>query len=147
MATLDPREVLRVLLEADVDFVVVGGVAAIAHGSSYLTRDFDAVIPITVENCRRILTALSPYSPRFYQAHGKPKVDRTPEELAAFKNLYLDTALGTIDLLGSLPPVGDFARVAESAIDRGQRKATWPSGPRTTRVATMVNAGRAPRLH
>jgi hypothetical protein len=118
LATLKPHEVLRALLEAQVEFVVVGGIAAIAHGSSFLTRDFDAVVPLTVENCGRILAALSPFAPRFYQAHGKPKVDKTPEQLATFKNLYLDTQIGTVDLLGSLPPVGDFATVASRAIHK-----------------------------
>ena len=103
------------LLEAHVDFVVVGVVAAIAHGSSYLTRDFDAVVDLGVQNCRRILAALGPYEPRFYQAHGKPAVTRSAEELAEFKNLYWETQLGVIDLLGSLPPIGDFATVSDRA--------------------------------
>jgi hypothetical protein len=115
---LRPREVVSVLLEAEVEFVVVGGIAAIAHGASYVTRDFDAVAPLSVENCARILKALGPYSPRFYQANGKPLVTRTAEELAEFRNLYLDTTLGIIDLLGSLPPIGDYATVAARAVPK-----------------------------
>jgi predicted nucleotidyltransferase len=116
MAVFQPREVVRVLLEAGVDFVVVGGLAAIAHGASYVTRDFDAVAPLTEENCARILKALGPYAPRFYQAHGKPPVARTAAQLSEFRNLYLETSLGIVDLLGSLPPVGDFFTVAARAV-------------------------------
>lgn len=109
-------ELLRLLLDAEVQFVVVGGVAAIAHGSASFTVDFDVVAPLTVDNVGRVLRALQPYEPRFYQAHGKPRVDRSAEELAEFKNLYLDTTLGRIDLLGSLPPVGDYETVAGRAL-------------------------------
>lgn len=116
MALLQPREVIGTLLDAEVEFVVVGGIAAIAHGASYVTRDFDAVAPLTVGNCEKILRAVGPLAPRFYQAHGKPKVTRTAEELSEFKNLYLETTLGIIDLLGSLPPLGDFATVAARAV-------------------------------
>jgi len=116
MASLQPRDVIRVLLDAEVEFVVIGGIAAIAHGVSYVTRDFDAVVPLSVENCRRILAALAPYSPRFYQAHGKPAVTRTAEELSEFRNLYLETSLGIVDLLGSLPPIGDYSAAAAAAV-------------------------------
>ncbi len=108
---------LRALVQAKVEFVLVGGVASNLHGSSQLTKDLDVVAPLTVENCHRILNALGALSPRFYQAAGKPLVQRTAEQLAAFKNLYFETTLGRIDLLGSLPPVGDFERVASRALE------------------------------
>jgi hypothetical protein len=108
---------LRALLGAEVEFVVACGVAANLHGCSYFTRDFDVVAPLTAENCRRILGALAPFEPRFYQALGKPRVDRTAEQLAAFKNLYFSTTAGVIDLLGSMPPVGDYASVAARAVE------------------------------
>ncbi len=110
-------QLLKALVLAKVDFVLVGGVAANLHGSSQLTKDLDVVAPLTLENCRSILQALGELSPRFYQTPGKPLVQRSPEELAGFKNLYFDTTLGRIDLLGSLPPVGDFDRVASHAIE------------------------------
>lgn len=114
--SFQPGEILRVLADAGVEFVVVGGLAAIAHGASQSTRDFDALVPLTVENCRRILAALGPFEPRFYQTIGKPRVERTAEELAEFRNLYFSTRLGIVDLLGELPPVGDYASVASRAV-------------------------------
>lgn len=109
-------ELLKALAEAGVEFVVVGGVAANLHGSSQTTRDFDVLAPLTADNCRKILAALSPFSPRFYQTLGKPPVDRSAEQLAQFKNLYFLTDLGIIDLLGTLPPVGDYQTVASRAV-------------------------------
>lgn len=108
-------ELLKALIAEEVVFVVVGGVAANIHGSSVGTYDFDVVAPLTLDNCERILKALGPHSPRFYQSFGKPRVERTAEQLSAFRNLYFSTDLGVIDLLGSLPPVGDYERVAAKA--------------------------------
>ena len=110
-------QLLVALVAAGVDFVVAGGVAANLHGSSYLTRDFDVLAPLTVDNCRRLLASLAPYQPRFYQAAGKPLVTRTAEELAAFQNLYLSTTLGVLDVLGSMPPLGDYASIAARAVE------------------------------
>lgn len=104
-------QLLRRLVDAGVEFVLVGGVAANLHGSSFMTRDLDVVTRLSKENCTRILAALGDLEPRFYQAHGSPRVTRTAEELAEFRNPYFDTTLGRIDLLGSLPPVGEFDRV------------------------------------
>lgn len=111
-----PKEILRVLFEAEVEFIIVGGLAAVGHGCSQSTIAFDAVAPLTVENCRKILKALGPFHPRFYQTIGAPPVDRTAEDLSRFRNLYFGTDLGTVDLLGSLPPVGDFETVASRAV-------------------------------
>jgi hypothetical protein len=44
-AIFRPIEILRVLSDAQVEFIIVGGLAAIAHGWSQSTRDFDAVAP------------------------------------------------------------------------------------------------------
>ncbi len=40
---LDAEDILRRLTEAGVDFVVIGGIAMILHGSARLTRDVDIV--------------------------------------------------------------------------------------------------------
>ncbi|MBX7116884.1 MAG: hypothetical protein K1X64_21340 [Myxococcaceae bacterium] len=72
-------------------------------------------LPFTVENLRRVLTAISPLRPRFYQSMGQPLGDRTGEDLATFRNLYLETELGIIDMLGQVPPLGDYATLAARA--------------------------------
>jgi hypothetical protein len=39
----DPKQILLALQTADARFVIVGGFAMIAHGSSYITEDLDLV--------------------------------------------------------------------------------------------------------
>jgi hypothetical protein len=113
----DTPELLRRLLEAKVELVVVGGVAAVAHGCSQFTKDLDVTAPFTPANIQRLMSVLRPLSPRFYQTLGQPVVNRSDEELAKFRNLYLKTDLGIIDVLGEVPPLGAFEAVVAHATE------------------------------
>lgn len=57
--TFDPITVLAALAEADVDFVVVGGVAGGAHGSAYPTYDVDIAVEGSRRNLQRLTEALA----------------------------------------------------------------------------------------
>ncbi len=93
----------------------MGGVAAIAWGSEQFTKDLDVAAPFTHENLERLLGVVMPLGPRFYQTLGKPRVERTAENLSHFKNLYLETSLGILDVLSEVPPIGKFQAVAARA--------------------------------
>ncbi len=54
---------LGVLAEAGVEFIVIGGLAAQAHGSARLTQDVDVLYRRTHENAVRLASALAPYGP------------------------------------------------------------------------------------
>jgi hypothetical protein len=54
---------LRVLSEHGVEFILIGGAAAIAHGSARFTEDLDVVYERSPENLMRIVDALAPYQP------------------------------------------------------------------------------------
>lgn len=51
-------QIFRALNDADVRFVVVGGLAVILHGHLRATRDLDLVIDLEPSNCLRGLDAL-----------------------------------------------------------------------------------------
>lgn len=109
-------ELLRLLLDAEVEFVLIGGVAAIAHGSSTFTVDCDITAPFTEDNLARLLTTLTPYHPRYALAVPKRPVTEVPAALAKNRNLYLLTDLGRLDILSEVPPVGAYAEVAARAV-------------------------------
>jgi hypothetical protein len=46
----DINRLLQRLCDAEIDFVVVGGFAAMLHGSSHLTRDLDVCAVLTHES-------------------------------------------------------------------------------------------------
>ena len=54
---------LNVLNNGSVEFIVIGGFAATAHGSSHTTVDLDIVYSRTEENISRLVTALEPLQP------------------------------------------------------------------------------------
>ena len=59
----DFRELLRTLLDARVEFILIGGVAATAYGASRLTEDVDVLYQRTPENIARLAAALAPIDP------------------------------------------------------------------------------------
>ncbi len=110
-------ELLRRLIDAKVELVVIGGVAAVAWGSTQFTKDLDISAPFTPENLERLMSVLRPLSPRFYQTHGKPLVTHTVEELAEFKNLYFQTDLGIVDVLRVVPPLHGWDSLQANAVE------------------------------
>jgi predicted nucleotidyltransferase len=109
-------ELLRLLLEGGVEFVLIGGVAAIAHGSATFTQDCDITASFSESNLARLLAALGPYHPRYALAVPKRPVTESPAELSSYRNLYLLTDLGRLDVLLEVPPVGSYAEVAARAL-------------------------------
>lgn len=73
LATLE--KVFRALNEAQVRYLVVGGLAVNAHGYVRATRDLDLVIGLTAENIRKGLSALEAIGYR-------PRVPVTPDQFA-----------------------------------------------------------------
>jgi hypothetical protein len=53
-----PKAILRTLLEHEVDFVLIGGLAGMAHGSSYPSYDVDIAYARDRPNLERLARAL-----------------------------------------------------------------------------------------
>lgn len=109
-------ELLRRLIDRGVEFVVVGGLAAIAHGSQRMTQDLDIVAAFTEDNLRRLMAALAEVHPRNAARPDLGEIQATPVELARFRNLYLRTDIGHLDVLGELPPLGGYADAVHTSI-------------------------------
>ncbi len=112
-STLD---LLARLISHNVEFVIVGGVAGVLHGSSIVTQDVDVCAPLTGNNLARILSALRDLSPRFRMTPERRPLPENAAGLAGFRNLHLLTDWGQIDLLSEITGVGDYEEVARHAI-------------------------------
>jgi hypothetical protein len=55
---LHPASLIEALERFEVDYVVIGGLAAIAHGAQRITQDLDIAIDRSAENCGRLIAAL-----------------------------------------------------------------------------------------
>jgi len=53
------REILEQLNQHEVEYIVVGGVAAVIQGAPITTFDLDALIRVNEENAERLTAALS----------------------------------------------------------------------------------------
>ena len=92
------REILRILNKHEVDYIVVGGVAAVIHGAPIATFDLDALVRVNEENATRLIDALEELDARYreHQATVRP----TAKDVLAGGHLLLMTSAGPLDVLG-----------------------------------------------
>jgi predicted nucleotidyltransferase len=123
VSTQRTGELLALLQDAGVELVVVGGVAAIAHGATRSTRDLDVVAPFTPENLERLLRALRPHAVRHVLRPDLGPLSQTAEQLVTQRLLLLTCELGRVDVLREVPPVGAHEAVesVEMEIVPGRR--------------------------
>lgn len=112
---IDFEALIRVLTDAKVEFVVIGGVAATLHGSARLTMDLDIAYARSPENLERIAAALAPLSPYLRGAPAGLPFTFDARTLAAGANFTLTTTAGPIDLLADVAGVDSFEELARSA--------------------------------
>lgn len=106
---------LKKLADAGLDFVIVGGFAAITHGSSYLTRDVDICAVLTAENVARLRAALADWNPKHRMTPQRLSFLAFPPVDQPVSNLYLQTDMGVVDILSSILGIGDFERLKQNA--------------------------------
>lgn len=109
----EPRasEIVRVLHEHGVEFIVVGGMAARLYGAQRLTEDFDSVIKRTRENLQRVAAALSELGAAYRQDEFTVvKIRLDGEQMAQLSFSRWSTTAGRIDLLESIPAESESIR-------------------------------------
>ena len=110
------QEILARLSEQGVDFVVIGGVAAVLHGSARVTLDVDVCATLDEPNLSKILAALRGTNPRWRMHPKRPPLEDDPGKLRGFHHLYLETDLGILDVLSEVTGVGDFQSVRDHSV-------------------------------
>ncbi len=98
----DLPSILEALVRQKVEFIIIGGMAAVAQGAPVTTFDLDICYRRTLQNHRRLVAALKPFQP-VLRAPGEtvPFVwdDRT---LELGSNFTLSTTAGDLDIFGEL---------------------------------------------
>jgi hypothetical protein len=85
------------LIRHRIEFVVVGGFAAVAHGVTLLTQDIDVCYGFTPENVMHLQEALADLHPVHRMPPERPPLRLTLETAAGLRNLYLETDWGQLD--------------------------------------------------
>ena len=109
-------KVIRHFYDADLRFVVIGGVAMGLHGSDHLTNDADFAYAVDPEN----LVKLAAFLPTIHaRVSGRPANDHfviTPQTLEKVKFLNLYTDLGEVDVMRQIAGVDSFEGLWERAV-------------------------------
>jgi len=121
------RRLLDTLENGGVEYIVIGGLAAIAHGSSMLTQDVDVVYRRTPENAARLAAALAPLNPYLRGVPPGLPFQFDQETILNGSNFTLTTDAGALDLLGDMTGGGEYEDLlpfSEPLLIQGRTHAT-----------------------
>jgi predicted nucleotidyltransferase len=109
VAVLKVEDLLKELHRLGVEFVIIGGMAAVAHGSAYLTLDLDLCYSRKKENLEKLAQALASFHPRLRGAPPDLPFRLDAAALRTGMNFTLTTNLGDLDILGEVSGLGGYA--------------------------------------
>jgi hypothetical protein len=125
--------IVEVLADAGVEVILIGGLAAQAHGSARLTQHADFVYGRSDANIARLADALAPFSAYLRGAPPGLPFRFDPPTIRRGLNFTLTTTVGDTHFLGEIVgggtarPVGSRA-VGAPGVFRGLRCARAPAG-------------------
>lgn len=108
---------LALLVHAHVEFVVIGGMAAAAHGSVRATLDLDVVYARSRENVMRLASALAPHAPYLRGAPPGLPFKFDADTINHGLNFTLTTDIGDFDFLGEVTGGGTYADLLPHTIE------------------------------
>lgn len=108
---------LRALAEAGIEFILVGGAAATAHGSVRLTLDVDVVYRRSPRNVDRLVEALTAHRPYLRGAPPGLPFRWDAATIVRGLNFTLTTLLGDLDLFGEITGGGRYEDLIVDTIE------------------------------
>jgi hypothetical protein len=102
-AELDPARLLGLLTARGVDYVLIGGLAAVLHGSATLTQDVDICFARDEGNLEALAKALRELGAKLRGVEEPVPFVPDRRSLEQAELLTLDTSAGPLDLV-ALPP-------------------------------------------
>jgi hypothetical protein len=115
---LRPAEIFATLAEHNVRYVVIGGLAAVLHGSPTITTDADICADRSPENLEHLSEVLRSLHARVRSISEPDGVPFNPDLalLARMKVLNLSTDLGDLDLAFEPAAFGGYEELAKHAV-------------------------------
>lgn len=108
--------ILQILTRHEVEFIVVGGIAAAAQGATILTFDLDIVHSRKPENIGRLLAALDALEAR-YRTPGAGHLKPTRSHLESEGHQLLMTSAGPLDFLGVIGSGRGYEELLPRAVE------------------------------
>lgn len=113
----DFEALIKALTTQGVNCVIIGGMAMVAHGSSYVTEDVDIAYARDRENIEKLVAALKPFHPRL-RVQGEPEGVAFPFDartIANGGNFTLLTDVGNVDILAHIDGFSNFEELQRAS--------------------------------
>jgi hypothetical protein len=115
-SSLKLQPLLELLTKHAVDFIVVGGIAGIVHGSAHPTFDFDVVYARDEQNLERMSAALTELGVTLRGAPADLPFQIDPRTLAAGCNFTFLSRYGSFDILGEADGMRSYEAMSADSI-------------------------------
>jgi hypothetical protein len=116
-SAFDPFPLIAALRGHDVEFVVIGAVAAIAQGYPLTTRDLDVTPLREPENTERLVTALREMDAKLRTANEPVDFPIDATYLEQVDSWTLFTPLGELDILFEPSGTGGYGDLRRDAVE------------------------------
>ncbi len=111
-------KLLGPLVAHGVDFVLIGGQAGIAHGSSYPSYDLDVIYARDRDNVARLVTCLEEIGVRLRDAPADPPFILDAKTIENGANFTFITPFGDFDVLADAAGMPSYEELKSAAADR-----------------------------
>jgi hypothetical protein len=112
----DLTNIIEGLLESGIDFILVGGLAAVVQGAPVTTMDVDVVhdqSPGNIERLYEFLTSID----ASYRQPGDRSIRPTREHLSGKGHLLLATRLGPLDVLAVIEQGKSYKDLVDNTVE------------------------------
>ena len=110
------KEAVRRFHSVGINFVLIGGMAMIAHGANTLTQDVDLAYAVDPANLECIAAFLPTIHARVLGRPANDKFVIAPATLGRVRFLNLHTDIGEVDVMRDIPGVDSFAGLSQRAV-------------------------------
>lgn len=135
----DFARLLAALTDEGVEFIIIGGIAATAHGSAHVTLDLDIVYARSPENIVRLASALAPLQPYLRGAPPGLPFQFDVETIRRGLNFTLVTDAGDLDALGEATGGGTY----EALLPRSEARPIFGMNVRFVKLDALIHLKRA----
>jgi predicted nucleotidyltransferase len=138
-SSLQLRPLLELLNRHAVDFIVIGGIAGIVHGSAHPTFDFDVVYARDEQNLERMATALAELGVTLRGAPADLPFQIDTRILAAGCNFTFVSEYGSFDILGDAAGMRKY----EAMLADSKMETVWGVPVRVVSIDDLIRMKRA----
>ena len=111
MTETDVERLLKAFHQENLEFVIIGGLAAVLQGSAYVTADLDVCYSRKRENLEKLARALAAFHPSLRAVPEQVPFQLDLSALRSGMNFTLTTDVGDVDILGEVTGMGGYETV------------------------------------